>query len=87
MRPGLPAWRSLVSQNEKYAYMYQNMTSHGLTKRLRDRQLRPNLRYVMHFPSLENGLINCINVSRLLKVFIQYFDHKPSIDVHCEFFR
>ena len=33
MRPGLPAWRKLVSQNEKYAYRYQNMTSHhGLTK-------------------------------------------------------
>ena len=35
MRPGLPAWRKLASQNEKYAYRYQNMTSHqGLTKRV-----------------------------------------------------
>ena len=34
---------------------------------------RPNLRYVMHFPSLQNGLINCFNVSRLLIVFDQYF--------------
>ena len=28
MRPGLPAWHNLASQNEKYAYRYQNMTSH-----------------------------------------------------------
>ena len=35
MRPGLHAWRKLASQNEKYAYRYQNMTSHhGLTKRV-----------------------------------------------------
>ena len=35
MHPGLPAWRKLASQNEKYAYRYQNMTSHhGLTKRV-----------------------------------------------------
>ena len=35
MRPGLPAWHNLASQNEKYAYRYQNMTSHhGLTKRV-----------------------------------------------------
>ena len=35
MRPGLPPWRKLASQNEKYAYRYQNMTSyHGLTKRV-----------------------------------------------------
>ena len=33
MRPGLPAWRKLASQNEKNAYRYQNKTSHhGLTK-------------------------------------------------------
>ena len=35
MRPGLPAWHNLASQNEKYAYRYQSMTSHhGLTKRV-----------------------------------------------------
>ena len=35
MRPGLPAWHNLASQNEKYAYRYQNMTSHhGLRKRV-----------------------------------------------------
>ena len=37
MRPGLPAWRKLASQNEKYAYRYQNMTSHQfmvVTKRV-----------------------------------------------------
>ena len=27
----------------------------------------------MHFPSLQNGLINCFNVSRLPIVFDQYF--------------
>ena len=33
MRPGLPAWHNLASQNEKYAYRFQNLTSHhGLTK-------------------------------------------------------
>ena len=52
------------------------MTSHyGLTKRVPHRKLRPNLRYVMHFPSLKNGLINCL-VSLRLIVFEQYFvDH------------
>ena len=74
MRPGLPAWHNMASQNEKYAYMYQNMTSHhGLTKRVPHRQLRPNLRYVIHFPSSHNGLINCCNVSLRLIVFEQYF--------------
>ena len=74
MRPGLPAWHNLASQNEKYAYRYQNMTSHhGLTKRVPHRQLRPNLRYAIHFPSLQNGLINCFNVSLGLIVFEQYF--------------
>ena len=35
MRPGLPAWHNLASQNEKYAYRYQNMKSHhGLKKRV-----------------------------------------------------
>ena len=53
MRLGLPAWRDLASQNEKYAYRYQNMTSHGPTKRL----LSLNLRYIMHFPSVQNSLI------------------------------
>ena len=42
-------------------------------KCLLDRQLCPNLRYVMYFPSLQNGLINCFNVSTLLVVFDQYF--------------
>ena len=32
MRPRLPAWRNLPSQNEKCAYRYQNMTGHGPTK-------------------------------------------------------
>ena len=26
MRPGPPAWHNLASQNEKFAYRYQNMT-------------------------------------------------------------
>ena len=73
MRAGLLAWHNLASQNEKYAYRYLNMTNHhGLTKRVPHRQLRPNLRYVMHFPSLQNGLINCF-VSLRLIVFEQYF--------------
>ena len=56
MRPRVPAWRNLASQNEKYAYRYQNMMSHGPTKRL------PDL-YIMHFPNLKNGLTNCVTVS------------------------
>ena len=32
-----------------------------------------NLRYVIHFPSLQNGLINCFYVSLCLIVFEQYF--------------
>ena len=72
MRPGLPAWHNLASQNEKYAYRYQNMTSHhGLTKRVPIANIC--WRYVIHFPSLQNGLINCFNVSLRLIVFEQYF--------------
>ena len=29
--------------------------------------------YIMHFPSLQNGLISCFNVSVLLIFFDQYF--------------
>ena len=73
MRPGLPAWHNLASQNEKYAYRYQKMTSHhGLTKRVPHLYLRPNLRYIMHFPSLQNGPINLF-VSLRLIVIEQYF--------------
>ena len=39
----------------------------------RHRLLRPNLKYVFHFPSLQNGLINCFNVPLRLIVFEQYF--------------
>ena len=78
MRPGLPAWRNLASHNENYGYRFQNMTSHGRVKRLPDRQLRPNLRYIMHFPRLQNGLINCFNVSRLLNSLRPIFYHSIS---------
>ena len=76
MRPGLPAWHNMASQNEKYAYRYQNMTSHhGLMKRNATIAtcVRPNLRYVIHCPSSQNGLLNCFNVSLRLIVFRQYF--------------
>ena len=61
---GLPAWRHLASQDEKYAYMPQNIRSPALTKSLLNRSLHPKLCYYMQFPSLQNRLINCFNVSR-----------------------
>ena len=64
MRPGHPAWRKLASQNEKYAYRYQNMTSHhGLTKRVAAPIATSEFEIRYGLSSLQNGLINCLNVS------------------------
>ena len=74
MRPALPAWRKLASQNEKYAYRYQNMTSHhGLTKRVAAPIATSEVEIRYGRKSLQNGLINCLNVSIRLVVFEQYF--------------
>ena len=64
MRPGLPAWRKLASQNEKYAYRYQNMLSHhGLTKRVAAPIATSEFEIRYGLFKLTKRLINCLNVS------------------------
>ena len=83
MRPGLPAWRKLASQKKKYAYRYQNMTSHhGLTKRVAAPIATSEFEIRYGRKSLQNGLINCLNVSIRLIVFEQYFVYH-SIGPNC----
>ena len=74
MRPGLPAWHNLASQNEKYAYRYQNMASHhGLTNACRTDSYVRIWDTLFTFQVYKNSLINCFNVSLRLIVFEQYF--------------
>ena len=74
MRPGLPAWRKLASQNEKDAYRYQNMTSHhGLTKRVAApiATFEFEIRYgLFKLTKRSDKLFKCFHTSRS---FEQYF--------------
>ena len=79
MRPGLPAWRKLASQNEKYAYRYQNMTSHhGLTKRVAAPIATSEfeMRYALFKLSKRSDkLFKCFHTSRSLRtIFCLSFD-------------
>ena len=79
MRPGLPAWRRLASQNEKYAYRYQNMTSHhGLTKRVAApiATSEYEIRYgLFKLTKRSDKLFKCFHRSRSLRtIFCLSFD-------------
>ena len=79
MRPGLPAWRKLASQNEKYAYMYQNMASHhGLMKRVATPISTSEFEICYEFFKLtkwSDKLFKCFHTSRsLLTIFCFSFD-------------
>ena len=79
MPPGLPAWRKLASQNEKYAYRYQNMTSlHGLTKGVAAPIATSEfeIRYeLFKLTKRSDKLFKCFHTSRSLRtIFCLSFD-------------
>ena len=74
MHPGLPAWHNLASQNVKICVQVSEFDESSWSYVTRAASIATSdLRYVIHFPSLQNGLIICFNVSLCLIVFEQYF--------------
>ena len=72
MRPGLAARHNLVSQNEKYAYRYQNMTSHhGLTTPIGTSEFE--IGYALSKLTKRSDKLFCFPTSDGLIVFEQYF--------------
>ena len=89
MRPGLPAWRKLASQNENDAYRYQNMTSHrGLTKRVAApiASSEFEIRYgLFKLTKRSDKLFKCFHTSRSLPtIFCLSFDLPLLFTIFCE---
>ena len=82
MRPGPPAGRKLASQNEKYAYRYQNMTSHhGLTKRVAAPIATSEfeIRYGLFKLTKQSGkLFKCFHTSRSFEQYFVYHSICPN---------
>ena len=71
MRPGLPAWHNLVSQNEIWVQVSEYDKS-SWSYETRGAPI-PTSKFEIRYHSLQNCLINCCNVSLHLIVFEQYF--------------